>query len=152
MRRPSRRFVFELAWLIALTPAPATADDVATTSIWYRGQEGCPDAAGFLARVEARGIRARIAQVGDPIDFVVTIGKGAEQSRGLLERQTKSGVVAIRLLEGGSCEEIADGIALSLALASTPTPAASPDSAASVVTPPAVDEPTPKQGAVIAAR
>jgi hypothetical protein len=53
----------------------------------------------------------------------VTIGKSSEQSRGLLEKQTKSGVVAIRMLEGASCEEIADGIALSLALANTPEPA-----------------------------
>jgi hypothetical protein len=104
----------------ALTGVTARAEDVPSTSIWYRSQEGCPDAAAFLARVEARGIRARIAAVGDAIDFVVTVGGDANQSRGLLERQTKDGTVAVRLLEGGSCEEIVDGMALSLALAHSP--------------------------------
>src|SRR5690349_8010617 len=101
----------------AFCAARARADSPEPPLIWYRSGEGCPDGAGFLERLAARGVQAKLAGVGDPIDFVVTLGTGAEGARGLLERQTKTGTVAIRRLDGGTCEEIADGLALSLSLA-----------------------------------
>jgi hypothetical protein len=104
----------------ALYAVPAYAEATAPPLIWYRSAEGCPDGQGFLARLAARGVEARLAVVGDPIDFVVTLGSGAEGARGLLERQTKTGTVAIRRLDGGTCDEIADGLALSLSLADAP--------------------------------
>jgi hypothetical protein len=121
MRQSGARWAaFSLTAGALLGAAPVRADTPARTLIWYRSAEGCPDGAGFLERLEARGVHGRLAGVGDPIDFVVTLGSGAEGARGLLERQTKTGTVAIRQLDGGSCEEVADGVALSLALADVP--------------------------------
>src|ERR1041385_595622 len=101
-------------------PHPASAAGVRPTLVWYRSADGCPDGAAFLARLEARGGRARLADVGGPLAFVVTLGNGPEGARGLLERQTDPRTVAIRRLDGGTCEQVADAIALSLAVANTP--------------------------------
>lgn len=98
----------------------ARAESPEPPLIWYRSGEGCPDGAGFLERLAARGVKGKLAGVGDPIDFVVTLGTGPDGPRGLLERQTKTGTVAIRRLDGGTCDEIADGLALSLSLADAP--------------------------------
>src|SRR5690349_11532312 len=109
-----------LALALAMPKEIAKAETPSLPLIWYRSGEGCPDGAGFLQRLEARGVRARLAGVGDPIDFVVTLGVDGDGARGLLERQTKTGTVAIRRLDGGTCDEIADGLALSLTLADAP--------------------------------
>jgi hypothetical protein len=110
-----------LAFLVAMAcPAIAIAADLRPTSIWYRGSDGCPDGAEFLGRLDSRGVHARLARVGDPIDFVVTLGSGPDGARGLLERQTETKTVAIRQLDGGSCDQVADAIALSLVVANTP--------------------------------
>jgi hypothetical protein len=111
--------VLALSGAVLFGPLQARAE-APPPSIWYRSAEGCPDGAGFLARLETRGVHGRLAVVGEPIDFVVTLGTGADGARGLLERQTKTGTVAIRRLDGGTCEEIADGLALSLSLADAP--------------------------------
>ena len=120
----------------------ARAQAPETASIWYRGAEGCPSGADFLVRLERRGLHARLAEVGDPIDFVVTLGDGAEGGRGLLERQTKTGTVSIRRLDGDTCDQVADGIALSLSLANTPEErlGTSPDAVV-----PAVEAPAPSK-------
>src|SRR5262249_62000627 len=114
-----------LAFFATLFPSgPARADGVRASLVWYRSADGCPDGAAFLARLEARGVRARLADVGDPIDFVVTLGNGPGGARGLLERQTESRTVAIRRLDGGTCGPGADALALSLVGADTPRGAA----------------------------
>lgn len=118
MRRGGARWI--LTALAGLLAAPARAETPTQTLIWYRSAEGCPDGEGFLARLEARGVHGRLAQVGDPIDFVVTLGNDAQGARGMLERQTKTGTVAIRKVDGGTCDEVADGVALSLSLADVP--------------------------------
>lgn len=92
----------------------------AEPAIWYRAGEGCPDGASFLERLDRRSVRARLAAVGDPIDFVVTLGTSGDRSSGRLERQTKSGTIAIREVTDPSCEAVADALALSLALSLDP--------------------------------
>lgn len=122
----------------------------AEPSIWYRTGEGCPDGASFLERLELRGIRGRLAAVGDRVEFVVTLGVSGEGSSGRLERQTSSGTIAIREVQAASCEAVADALALSLALAvepeseKPPTPAPAPE-----VSPPAsaAVEAPPRAGA-----
>jgi hypothetical protein len=104
--------------VLAVSDRPARADESAGVSIWFRSAEGCPDVDSFLARLATRNVRAHPAHVGESIDFVVTLGPTAGGSLGLLERQTSSGAVAIRRLDGDDCEQVADGIALGLALAS----------------------------------
>jgi hypothetical protein len=107
--------------LWALEPIGAAAQGTlqsAPPRIWYRAGEGCPDRDAFLARLSARGVEARAAEAGDPIDFVVTLGVGAGGSAvGSVERQSSSGTVALRRLEDASCEAVADALALTLALA-----------------------------------
>ena len=116
----TRRALALVLSLTALSAGRARAESPSPPLIWYRSGEGCPDGAGFLERLAARGVQARLAVVGEPIDFVVTLGTGTEGARGLLERQTRNGTVAIRRLDGGTCDEIADGLALSLSLADAP--------------------------------
>jgi hypothetical protein len=86
-------------------------------SVWYRSSAECPDAGSFLEQVVRRGTDARIAAVGDPVDFVVTIGANDGTSAGRLERQTGRGTIAIRELTAPDCKEVAEALALSLSLA-----------------------------------
>jgi hypothetical protein len=113
---------------VSAVASEARADEGRALAIWYRSAEGCPDVHSFLSRLAARGVRAHSAEVGDAVDFVVTLGRVPGGSQGLLERQTRTGSVAIRTLDGDDCEQVADGIALGLVLASEdvrPAPAAS---------------------------
>lgn len=89
-------------------------------SIWYRSSDRCPDGATFLAKLGDRAPLTRLASVGDHVDFVVTLGAIEGGSRGRLERQTERGTVAIREVDDVSCDNVADAIALSLALALDP--------------------------------
>lgn len=89
----------------------------AEPAVWYRAGQSCPDGASFLERLERRGVHARLAQVGDQIDFVVTLGPSGEGSSGRLERQTASGTIAIRQVEDAKCEAVAEVLALTLSLA-----------------------------------
>ena len=134
-----------LAWLLigvslsALGPMHAAAQGTAQRDtaqsappwVWYRSGEGCPDGEAFLARLLARGVEARAAEAGDPIDFVVTLGMAAGGGAvGSVERQSSSGTVALRRLEDVSCEAVADALALTLVLArereAAPTASAAP--------------------------
>src|SRR5262245_27065851 len=76
-------------------------------AIWYRSAEGCPDGAAFLLELERRATPARLAGMGDHIDFVVTLGADAARGWGRVERQTERGTVAIRELEAKSCDAVA---------------------------------------------
>jgi hypothetical protein len=96
----------------------ASAEDTREIAIWYRSGSGCPDGEAFMRSLAARSVRGRLAQVGDAIDFVVTLGADeAGGSRGVLERQTETGTVAIRRVDDASCEQVAEALALTLALA-----------------------------------
>jgi hypothetical protein len=119
--------------LLSLTASGAAADDVGRTPrpaplrVWYRSSDGCPDGVRFIERLAQLGRTALLASVGDRVDFVVTLARDAEQSRGRLERQSQERTVAIRDVESASCEEVADALALSLELSLQPTaPGAEP--------------------------
>jgi len=146
---------------------PARAQGAVEVSLWYRSSVGCPSAEAFVARLSAREVAARLAEVGDTIDFVVTLGEGADgRSRGVLERQAATGTVALRQVQDESCEQVADALALSLSLSilhSQPTlqPAAENEHAAdagtigeivAVVPARAQQAPLPTQPAGIPAR
>src|SRR6188768_1830901 len=89
-------------------------------SVWYRASEACPNGAQFLDKLAESSRRARLAQAGDHIDFVVTLLADGKETVGRLERQTNSGTVAIRELRDETCERVADALALSLGLALAP--------------------------------
>jgi hypothetical protein len=103
--------------------------------IWYRSSEGCPDGAAFIARLRGAASAARLAEVTDRIDFVVTLGHSGSGSTGRLERQTSGSTVAIREIEAESCEAVADVLALTLTLALDPK--AAPPAEGSAVPQPA---------------
>jgi hypothetical protein len=109
-------------------PVAHAAEPVA---VWYRSAEGCPDGSAFLRELERRATPARLAGMGDHIDFVVTLGADATRGWGRVERQTERGTVAIRELEAPTCDAVANGLALSLVLAvdpeATPSSPAAPD-------------------------
>jgi hypothetical protein len=118
-------------------PAP---DASVPVSIWYRSSEGCPDGVAFLSRLEELRRNARLASVGDRVDFVVTLAAEASKSSGRLERQTERGTVAIRDVGASQCTEVAEALALSLDLALEPGSAAP---VAGAVKPPPLPEPSP---------
>jgi hypothetical protein len=111
-------------------------------SVWYRSSEGCPDGSAFLARLGELGRTARLANVGDRVDFVVTLQARSVDSSGRLERQTERGTVAIRDLTSPRCEEVAEGLALSLELALDPGAGGGFPDAAPAPTPGAAPLPT----------
>jgi hypothetical protein len=116
-------FTFALA-------SSANAAEPRPINIWYRAVEGCPESEEFILYLQARGVEAKVARVGDAVDFVVTLGKSEKASEGLLERQTQSRAVAIRRLESDDCKQVAEALALSLVLVLNPesdTPASQPD-------------------------
>jgi hypothetical protein len=92
--------------------------------VWYRTSEGCPDGEAFVSRLSELGKTARLARVGDRVDFVVTLGSGPGESSGRLERQTRGGIVAIREYRDARCEQVAEALALTLDLALEPEPEA----------------------------
>ena len=90
---------------------------IGTPLIWYRSADGCPDGPDF-SNDSRRAGSMRLAVVGEPIDFIVTLERRGG-SRGLLERQTKT-EPSPSVDSTGACDEIADGLALSLSLARMP--------------------------------
>lgn len=121
--------------------APKTAAAREEVSIWYRSSEGCPDGAEFLAKLGSMPHTARLANVGDRIDFVVTLGRVGGASSGRLERETQSGTVAIREVRAIDCLEAAEALALTLELALEPQSEATPSAASPSVEAPATDAP-----------
>ncbi|MEO8183341.1 MAG: hypothetical protein ABI895_31290 [Deltaproteobacteria bacterium] len=108
---------------LALGSRLAAADLPAAVHIWYRSSQGCPDGDAFVRRLSELGRTAQLAQVGDAVDFLVSVSSGPEGSSGRLERQTQAGQLAIREMRAAGCEQITEGLALSLDLAIDPRPA-----------------------------
>lgn len=105
-----------------LFAAPTSvAEESRPVFIWYRSAGECPDGDAFLSKLSGKVTEARIAAAGDPIDFVVTLGSLGSRSNGRLERETTQGKVAIREIDSENCAEVAEALALSLALAIDPS-------------------------------
>ncbi len=121
--------------LLLLTFSPSTHAQTSEPAVWYRSSEGCPDGEAFIGLLARRSLAAQLAQVGDRIDFVVTLGPAPGGARGRLERQTSQGTVALREVTGPTCDAVADAVALTLALTWEPSaealPKAENDAAAS---------------------
>lgn len=147
----SRKFTALCGICFALTLARAGYAESHTPAIWYRASDECPSGAEFLARAVGEAPRARLAEAGDHIDFLVTLVIAQGETVGRLERQTEGGTVAIRELRDASCERVADALALSLGLALAPGAAATGSAPGEVAPslpggdalPPATAEPDP---------
>jgi hypothetical protein len=105
---------------LALSSLAAGAAAPEVVHIWYRGSAGCPDGSAFVQRLHELGREAQLAGVGDPVDFLVSVSSTAAGSSGRLERQTQAGQLAIRDMQAPECEQISEGLALSLDLALDP--------------------------------
>jgi hypothetical protein len=124
---------------VSVTSNAGAAERLAT--IWFRSSEACPDGASFLQKLAQRSTSARLAAVGDRIDFVVTLGSVEGGASGRLERQTERGTVAIREIRAPNCEAVAEALALTLSLTIDPqAPPAQPEPPAP---PSAASEPAP---------
>jgi hypothetical protein len=134
----------QTACLALLIGVPCRAEPASVAVVWYRGAEGCPDAAEFLSRLGARATLARVAEAGDYIDFVVTLVTSEQRSTGRIERQTHSGTVAIQEIGDTECSRVADALALSLSLALDPAlPVSRPSSSDSNPSTAPTEQPSP---------
>jgi len=110
---------------LALLSSEAAAE-LPPVHIWYRGSDGCPDGNAFVRRLRELGRAAQLAEVGDRVDFMVSVASSTGGSSGRLERQTQAGQMAIREMVAPRCEQVSEGLALSLDLALDPPLASSP--------------------------
>ena len=86
----------------------------------YRATAGCPDEAAFLARVRTRTAHARFVGEGEPArTFSVNLENGAP-SWGSVTITEGDRAEGTRRLEADSCDQVADGVALMVALALDP--------------------------------
>jgi hypothetical protein len=132
-----------LVTLTGLLPGGARAAE-RKPIVWYRFSGDCPSGEEFVQRLDALGLKARLAQVQDSVDFVVTLGSSEGRSQGRLERQTTAGTVAIRDIEAGSCDSVAKAMAFSLLLTFNPEAEVEvPASEATTASPPPEQGPAP---------
>jgi hypothetical protein len=102
----------------------AQQDDAEAIRLSYSALGHCPDEADFSARVRARTTRVRFAQPGEAARrFDVTLFDGAPAS-GEISVVDADGPHDARRVRAATCTEVADAIALVVALAVNPeTPA-----------------------------
>lgn len=108
----------------------------------YYASDGCPDEAGFVARIRTRTTRARIAWAGEVArTFTIAIDQGPPPS-GRVSVQTSGRDDGTRRVQADTCSDVADALALVVALAidpraTMPSPVATAP-AAKPATPPVV--------------
>ncbi len=142
----------------ALTVAPRAgfAQEPATEAIRisYRASGACPDAPAFTARVRIRSTHLRLAQPGEnarTFDISLDDGSPASGTVGVVDGEQREGVRRVR---AETCEQVADAIALVVALAINPggPSRSSAESAAPDEGPRDVPSPTPPPRTEIAAQ
>ena len=129
----SRRLGFQAA-IVALAAAALARAETRDEAIRldYRASDGCPDSATFMAAVHQRAARARLALPGEGArTFVVVVDAGPPASGQVTIRQDGQSQGS-RHMQAESCAEVADALALVVALAvepiGSPPPAPAPHS------------------------
>lgn len=122
LRRCSLASVFGCVTATTFLTLPGHADQPGPI-VWYRASQDCPAGTEFLGKLSGAASRARLAEAGDHMDFVVTLQAANGETVGRLERQTSGGTVAIREVRDASCQRVADALALSLTLGLQPSEA-----------------------------
>lgn len=90
----------------------------AAVRISWEGPSGCADPGGFLAGVAARGGQVHRAEEGeDALRIEVHLARSAGKVHGALRIPGENGKVELREVEGSSCDEVADALSLTAALA-----------------------------------
>ena len=113
-----------LVVFVALTVAPGAgfAQEPATEAIRisYRASGACPDGPAFIARVRTRSTHLRLAQpseIARTFDVSLDDGSPASGTVNVVDGEHPEGV---RRLRAETCEEVADAVALVVALAINP--------------------------------
>jgi hypothetical protein len=140
---PSQRFAAGvLAATVVWTPVTIArageADQGESIRLEYHASAGCPDRPAFVARVHRKTRRARFVEAGEPGRIFTVDVEAGPPSAGRVTVTAPEGASAARAVQAGSCEEVADALALMLALAVDPQAAAT---AASGPTPTAPSSP-----------
>lgn len=130
---------------LALVTSPAAAAEPTPIALVYEAPPDCPAAIEFLGSVQARTSRVRAAapeEVTNATVVQVTIGGDARGSWGSLMLIESGVVTGRRRVEGESCQEIVDALALATALSLDPTALLGPEPPANAP-PPETAAPAP---------
>ena len=105
-----------LACVLASRPSAAQTNGT-SIRLEYDAAEGCPGRDAFVARLRARTAHFEIT-LTDPLatTYRITLRSG-DESRGQVESREPSGAPIVQALHGPTCDEVADALALVLALA-----------------------------------
>ena len=110
-----------LAWRLAFATAPAAAQDtVEPVRLTYQASDGCPDQGGFLARLQGQTSRLRPSAGEDASRTVYVTLDAGPPATGRVAITRDGQPAGTRALQGDSCAEVADAIALVVALAVDP--------------------------------
>jgi hypothetical protein len=128
---------FVVAALVMLGAAAYAApnEDEAPVRLIYRATEGCPDQADFLARIHVRTSRTRSARPGEvawTFDVIIDAGPPASGSVTVFEPDFPMGT---RRMHADTCADVADALALVIALSIDPHAAISPGAPAALLPP-----------------
>ena len=105
----------------------------------YRAGSGCPDEASFVARVQERTERGRIAREGEQARTFRVELEDAPHPSGTVTVVDGARMEGTRTVDAGSCDEVADAMSLIVALALDPHARAPPPR-------PAIAAPSPIAG------
>jgi hypothetical protein len=125
----------------AQSQAPDARPEPEVEAIAVELESGCVTAGEFIERVKSRTPRARGAAAGEPARRVRVTIEGDERIIGRLVVADKDGAVVAREVEGASCQEVMDALALVLAV--TLDPLTEPRRPSDVAPPRAPVEPAP---------
>jgi hypothetical protein len=124
MRAWRRRETLARAFLVLsalLVLCRVAAADPESVHIEYGGASGCPDAAAFLRSLQARTTRFRLSTPDDQARrFLVRVTVVGSSFAGRLEIRSPDGGTAIRSVDGATCDEVSNALALMTALAIDP--------------------------------
>ncbi|MGA7121551.1 MAG: hypothetical protein WBY94_15710 [Polyangiaceae bacterium] len=118
-----------LARFLSFAPTPAAAESTVEEPVrlTYEASDGCPDEGAFLARVQAESARLRPSsgkEAARTLYVRLDAGPPATGSVAIMRAGRPDGT---RALQGDSCAEVADAIALVVALAVDPGDRSSED-------------------------
>ena len=112
--------------------------------IRYEAPSGCPDAQAFFGAVQSRTARVRPAQEGEAASvFRIRITRDKDGSVGEVRAVDDGRESAGRRVEGSSCEEVVQALALTVALSVDPTASILPSAPSASVPAPAASSVAP---------
>ena len=125
--------------------ARAAPQDEEPIRLTYEATAGCPTDADFVTRIRARTARARVAWPGEPartFDVRIDAGPPASGRVTILDADIPIGT---RYVEADACADVADALALVIALSIAPhaSPPTAPAPHPTPASPPAPVAPTP---------